>query len=173
MLRSLYGQYVAIGGWVDFDRFLRSDAPGLAWDPDHLAFHRLVELYLDLFGGRVLVLPYELLRRDPRAFLEGLAHRLGTVVSEGVDPSLLNPSLSGWRLTTVRLWNRAFRRSRFDPNPILPLRGGSRLRDSLRGSARMRMEDGSAFAFAQRYMDSNRRLAKVCDLSGLGYPGVA
>jgi hypothetical protein len=75
MILSAYSQYVRTGGTHSFEAFYR---PGAfvpwreAWDYDHL-----IALYRAAFPGRVILLPYELLRDDPAAFTAALAGRLG------------------------------------------------------------------------------------------------
>lgn len=83
---SNYMQYLKYGGWHTPERFLNGDAdsrqPTLTlhfWD-----FARLVELYQGLFTPeRVLVLPYEMFRREPGEFLRRISRFSGA--PEGDD----------------------------------------------------------------------------------------
>jgi hypothetical protein len=63
-----------------------------SWNYGHL-----VGLYRQAFGGRVILLPYELLRDDPEAFVRELESPFGLehVAAPGERP---NPSLSGEEL---------------------------------------------------------------------------
>jgi hypothetical protein len=109
VLLSGYSEYVRSGGDSDFfalrkDLLPQSHGGEHAWDYDYL-----VRLYRDAFGGRVIVLPYELLRDDPRAFTAQLERRLG------VDPfdspvDRLHPSLSPLELRWYPRLTRLVRR---------------------------------------------------------------
>ena len=86
MLRSLYQQYLKRGGTQKLETFVQPNMePGyFAFHPDLLRYERFAMLYERLFGpGSVLVLPHELLLRDPRRFLEALFEfATGTVPTE-------------------------------------------------------------------------------------------
>lgn len=71
-LLSMYNEYVNGGGSCSLDRFL--DPPTGSkiplFDSRFLEFHRLILRYQELFGvDRVGVVPFELLKQDPDAFL--------------------------------------------------------------------------------------------------------
>jgi hypothetical protein len=74
MIVSAYSQYVRTGGEQPLDGFCRA-APGESdrhsWDYD-----RIVRLYRAAFDGRVIVLPYELLRDSPSRFTGALCKQL-------------------------------------------------------------------------------------------------
>ena len=81
-LRSMYSQYVTDGGDLPLSRFLNPPEPHLnrvpGWDFDFLAYHRLIGYYRKLFGPeRVLVLPFELLTREPRRFITDILRFCG------------------------------------------------------------------------------------------------
>lgn len=86
LLVSLYMQYVRRGGTTKPHNFF-SPQPELGYsrfDYRHLCFDRLVGYYQQLFGAaQVLVLPHELLVRQPHAFIEkiyqfaGVPHAVG------------------------------------------------------------------------------------------------
>lgn len=174
MLESLHAQYVNQGGTVSFPNFLAGSGHGFDLNPEHLEYDRLVSTYVDLFGEpNVLVLPYELLRARPEAFLDRLADALGTKVTGNMQPRTVNPSLSGKRLDILRTWNRWFRRSQFNPDPIIPLPKAAKMRRLMQGRSRPRLElQDLSVTFSERYGPSNQRLQAWCDLSGWGYPGV-
>jgi hypothetical protein len=94
MILSSYSQFVRTGGDLDFDDFGRPPGEtgadeGLVWDYD-----RLIGLYRAAFAGRVHVVPYELLRDDPAAFVRAIEQRLG-LPHHGTPTKRHNPSLSG------------------------------------------------------------------------------
>jgi hypothetical protein len=115
MLRSSYSQHVRIGGADDFDP--EAAARQALRDYDYA---ESIESYRAAYGSRLILLPYELLRDDPRRFVAELEERLG------LDPfplpdARINPSLSPVELVWYPLISRAIRR--------LPL--GGRLRRAL------------------------------------------
>ena len=74
LVRSLWLQYVRIGGPASLRDYLRAPEPGdhraPCFDPAFLRFDRLVEnLDRRFWRERVLAIPYDRLRRDPREFL--------------------------------------------------------------------------------------------------------
>ena len=89
---SGYSQYVRGGGRLRIDELFAPEAAG------HLAmffdYDAVVSLYERTFGEEaVIVLPYELMRDDPSAFVAALEGRLG-VEPQGIPLPSLNPSLS-------------------------------------------------------------------------------
>ncbi len=85
LVRSLWLQYVRIGGPASLADYLRAPEPGdhraPCFDPAFLRFDRLVENLDRRFGrDRVLAIPYDHLRRDPRGFLERIAAFLGAPI---------------------------------------------------------------------------------------------
>jgi hypothetical protein len=101
MLVSAYKQYVKRGGPGTLEQYATSPSQQLRvplFDFRFFEYHRLVGYYQSLFGAEnVMVLPYELLRAKPLAFLERIGGFAGTNVSpsaskggaEGVDRTLL------------------------------------------------------------------------------------
>ncbi|WP_158266608.1 sulfotransferase [Allosphingosinicella deserti] len=78
VIRSMYSQHVTDGGVESITRFLSTPEPALCRKPTfnlgYYCYDRLIALYHRLFGQeRVLVLPYELLARDPHAFSASIA----------------------------------------------------------------------------------------------------
>jgi hypothetical protein len=88
---SAYSQYVLTGGTGDFDPAGRGAPPGTLeaeWNYDGL-----IRMYEAAFPGRLIVLPYELLRDDPARFVAELQSELG-LSEPGALPGRPNPSLS-------------------------------------------------------------------------------
>jgi hypothetical protein len=86
-MASGFSQYVRSGGVLGFEEATAAVQAEMTFQYDEL-----VDLYADAFGqDRVIVLPFELLRDDPRAFVTILEQRLGV---DHIDlPPTLNPSL--------------------------------------------------------------------------------
>lgn len=125
-IRSGYKQYVRAGGALSLERYLQPSAKGFAsfpaFDFAHYQYHRLIELYQKLFGQEnVLVLPFEMLRRDPREFVE-------RIVRFGIDDpdlgAVANLPFGKWENTAMtattlpirRRLNRFIVWSRFNPS---------------------------------------------------------
>jgi hypothetical protein len=113
MILSSYSQYVRTGGNVDLETLIDigGDHP---WD-----YYRLVAMYREAFGGRVIVLPYELLARDPAGFRAELERRLGLaplVFEDSVINRSLSPVELRWYPRLARLIHRIpFGRRLFRP----------------------------------------------------------
>jgi hypothetical protein len=85
LVRSLWLQYVRIGGPASLRDYLRAPEHGdhraPCFDPSFLRFDRLVESLDRRFGrDRILAIPYDRLRRDPRDFLDRIGAFLGTPI---------------------------------------------------------------------------------------------
>jgi hypothetical protein len=87
MILSSYSQYVRVGGADDLETqvALGGDNP---WHYD-----ALIAMYRARFGDRVIVLPYELLARDPVEFRAEMERRLGVASFDFTD-AVVNRSLS-------------------------------------------------------------------------------
>lgn len=89
LIRSLYLQYVRIGGPAGLAAYLQPPDPGdhraPGFDPAFLRFDQLLDRLDRTFGrDRVLGLPYELLARNPQAFLDRIGAFAGTrIVAPG------------------------------------------------------------------------------------------
>jgi hypothetical protein len=95
IIRSLYSQYVKLGGNHDFTGYLRTYTPILdQWlDVDYT-----LTLYREAFGREnVLVLPFELVRADTEAAIAHL-ERLLELDHFDVVPGVRNPALDPRRL---------------------------------------------------------------------------
>lgn len=72
VMMSGYSQYVRAGGDAAFPGPGNAESGASAWRYDHL-----IDLYEAAFGERLILLPYELLRDDPVAFVGEIERRLG------------------------------------------------------------------------------------------------
>lgn len=183
MARSIYAQYVNVGGFHSLEAFLEGEGRFVSED---FAYDTLVSRYCTLFGAsRVTVLPYELLNDGSEQFLRLVAEVCGVagmaVVASGGST---NVSLSRYPMLVLRAWNRAFRRSAFNPDPLVfPMPAAAWPRHALqrhvephlpevlrrrRSTERERAVLGS---FAQRFEASNARTAALTgwDLKAYGY----
>jgi hypothetical protein len=93
VMLSSYSQYVRTGGTDDF--FALNPEFG---SPTHRSrgvwdYDRLIALYRERFGDRLLVLPYELLRDDPAAFMAIIEDRL-EIARHPPPERVFNASLS-------------------------------------------------------------------------------
>ena len=96
MIRSVYAEWVRRGldlGIADFCARMAETTGGDLLDYDHL-----ISLYQQAFGAdRLLILPYELLRDDPVAFIRELERWLG-LDHFPPDPARVNPAISAHEL---------------------------------------------------------------------------
>jgi hypothetical protein len=102
MMASAYSQTVRWGPALSVDEVvaLYEESPAFAGvrTADALDYDAAIRTYTETFGAEnVMVLPYELLRDDPRAFLSKLEQRLG-LEPRSYEAPWLNPSLSGAEL---------------------------------------------------------------------------
>lgn len=182
MLVSNYKQYVRMGGICSFEEYLAPPLDGriplFRWQ--NFEFHRLVEYYGSLYGReRVLVLPYELLRQDPRQFLIRLAEFCGVGLRATHSIAAVNESLNDLAIEFRRRLNRWHGGdSLFPVKPRWPKLSSRLLAWNL---AMSRKGVGKAYdagyravarSWAERYRDSNRALQSWIkdDLGSLGYP---
>lgn len=177
LIPSLYAQYVKLGGTGTFATFLRGECRGFELDLHSFDYYGLIDILVSRFGrSRVLILPYEGLVRDQAAFLARLSAFCGETFKV-LGTEVLNPSPSAAGVTALRAWNRAFRRTRFNPSPVLALPGGSRVRHFVQRNIRVGPSvherwGAAAEAVSLRYARSNSMLQELMDddLGALGYP---
>lgn len=185
ILRSLYQQYTKRGGTLKPAPFFSPDCePGYhGFDADLLQFHLYADHYAGLFGpANVLVLPQELLARQPQQFLEALyAFAAGVPLPPGITISERqgvgkSPPLGGTPL--FRLGNH-FRKTPLLPGgfPGLGWVGNLLFKLGYRwhiGSAHYRREVEAALdtLVGDHYARSNALVQRYapCDLASLGYP---
>lgn len=191
MIVSTYKQYVREGGAMGVTKFMQpptSRSMRIPWfDFRYFEYHHLLGYYRRLFGDeRVLALPYEQFRSDPRAFVERLAEFAGRPLShEQLDAlpfeSKANPGPPATAIAARRWLNGLGVRTDLNPAPPLaspafwklgkridrlslaPRRAVSHEEEKLRRVVAERVGD--------RYVDSNRRTAELTglDLGGYGW----
>lgn len=105
MIMSNYMQYLHYGGWHTLDGYInpQCDARQPALDLQFWAYHRLISLYLEVFGSeRVLVLPYEELAESPNHFINKIREFAALPPQEcSIDARAVNvrkPHFSSYRL---------------------------------------------------------------------------
>jgi hypothetical protein len=104
IIRSLYSQYVKLGGELPFPKYL--EAYGSILD-QWLDVDYNVGLYRDAFGDeKLLVLPFEMLKADKPAFIDRVEGFLGIDHFEGSVPGVRNPALGPDRLYWYSLLSR-------------------------------------------------------------------
>jgi hypothetical protein len=189
-IRSMYSQYVTDGGDQSLSRFLNPPEPHLnrvpGWDFAFLAYHRLIGYYRDLFGAeRVVVLPFELLTREPQRFVAGILRFCGRGPENAPPPSatVLNPKRPLTLQFFARLLNRHLVRSQlsnsgFLPHPtsraalarLAPL-VGALSPGFVERALDCRMRRAIDAAVGDRYAESNRltRALTGLDLAAYGY----
>jgi Sulfotransferase family len=191
MIVSTYKQYVREGGALPVSKFMRPPTSRSRrvplFDLRHFEYHHLIAYYRRLFGPeRVLALPYEQFRSDPRSFVRRLAEFAGRPLSdEQLDAlpfdSRTNP---GPPATTIaaRRWLNVIG-VRTDLNPAPPLanpffwRLGKRIDrfDLAPPRAVMHEEEKLRRIVAEKvgdlYAESNRRTVELTgvDLASYGW----
>jgi len=186
ILASLYSEYLRYGHNSTLSAFLdqRDDNPH--YDPildmRYYEWDRTLRFYQDVFGSdSVKMLPMERIISDG-TFLTDTLGKFLDVSLRPPDPELLQrrerPSLSGWAMTALRLWNHLVpndsrHRSslrRFSPNSIAwqvdrltPKTARKRTADAHNALIRAQLGD--------RFVLSNQSYAKLieADLNSLGY----
>jgi hypothetical protein len=190
---STYRQYVKAGGPWKLRQFLDPPVDTRTrirlFDSRHFAYHRLIRTYQRLYGeDRVLVLPYELLRTEPKRFVTSIAGFAGAALPEGFVDSLpvdARPNLASSAVATraKRVANRLIARSDLNPAPLIAAprldaiarRHMGVLDRLVPGFVASRLErrdrDRVSKAVGDRFEDSNRATCDLCglDLAARGY----
>ncbi len=194
IVRSVYLQYIRQGGVLPLGAYL--DPPRAlysvpSFDPRCFDYHRFASYYRDRFGAeRVHVVPYELLRVDPPAFVAAVLAAAG--VQPTSDLAALpygrqsNPSLSASSAAVRRQLNRLVA-ARRPLNPGVLVRIPSTvdhriwdpvlrtldrlLPEGIAAGAERRLRTFLAAWAGDRYGASNRRLGALLseDLAAYGY----
>lgn len=173
--RSLWAQFIKDGGTLDAEAFLTMQDPSPLREERFLLDHLLLP-WAEAFGGRLLVLPYELLRVDPTSFVAELQRFAGAERDSSIPPRERdNVSPSDRALTVLRLWNRSVRATPHNPSPSIRLPGARAATTALRrGLERL---DGEHRSFALPLPHGVlaagvRAVTPYCpvDLAEFGYP---
>ena len=187
-LRSLYGEYVRQGGQWPIKTFLGAGQEQPGYAPicrlDHLEYDLLVDRYATLFGGeQVLVLPFEILKSDPRKFQQTVQEFAGAKSDGERDYAREYAGFGALSLRLMRALNKVA------PQP--PDWNGEWLKFPIRVRAKIKLcetldrfipkhwhrsEEDRLTAFinsrtAGYFGPGNQRLQKLCsfDLASLGY----
>lgn len=190
MMRSAYKQRIKQWGTETPERLWRDHAgKGLRWPVPTLEayeYHDLIACYQELFGsGQVCVLPYELLRTDPAAFLAAVCRHAGLGPPARVPEGHENPSVPGMLLGLLRTTNKLWRALGLAPNnggpfaenrlemprrkAILWVQG--RVPRAWSRRAERRLDAEIAALAGDRFCESNRRTEALTglDLGSYGY----
>lgn len=183
MMRSLYQQYIKRGGSLSLVHFLaqRCEPGYFGFDPQTLEYERYASLYAGLYGKHnVLVLPQELLARNPREFVDRLltfAGRPGLSDDHELPTEKAGKSFPPGGTPLIRIANY------LRPSVLHP--GGPRISVTVAeflvrlgytckvGSRRQEQQWRSTVnPLRERYATSNRLLQAFCPvrLAELGYP---
>lgn len=185
MILSSYSEFVKSGGQGSIDRYVTPPRGGVgvpAFDFMQFEYDRLITYYERLFPGRVLVLAFEQLRRDPTAFAARIASFAGAPEQGAIEDDAQNPSLSPLSLAVKQRLNLLFRHA-VNPAGLMDdpprnwrlvrrlTRLDRRLPAGLRRSGRARLERRVSDLIGDRYLDSNARTAELTglDLAAFGY----
>lgn len=188
LINSMYSQYISDGGDMSLKHYLSAPQPHLMRVPsfsfDFYEFHRLIDYYQNLFGkGQVLAIPYEILRRDPAAFIERIASFCGKPVQEAPALGSVNSQRPMLMQICQRYINRFFSDNQLSRQALVPCtrlaRGFRRLEPVFKGLTgerwdqrqRKRQLDVIKEAIGQRYGPSNRQTSELInvDLADYGY----
>ncbi|HEX7808817.1 MAG TPA: sulfotransferase [Thermoanaerobaculia bacterium] len=127
---SMYSQTVRTGTDSDFEAFCRMLESAVREGIDGWDFCRVVGLYRERFGNdNVIVMPYELLQDDVRAFTSALESRLGLDAFAPAQQRL-NPSLTPAELYWYPRFSRVIRK--FGSKRVLQIFGRSVQQNRLR-----------------------------------------
>lgn len=183
---SMYVEYLRQGGLASLQSFIGTGRENMSMSPilraDYLKFDRAVRFYIELFGNdNVLVLPYEILRKDRAAYFR----RLGAFLNIEIDVQKLSAT-SVHRSVGATANISRYVANRFKaPHPLSSKQDwwgrfvdlGVRLVDRLAPPALDdRIYNGVWRRIRERYEtefdDSNAALSRLngLDLKGLGYP---
>jgi hypothetical protein len=198
MLVSIYKQYILRGGAASFWQYVTPPPPSFrqhviqtpdrsarlpVFRFDYLEYHRLIGYYQHLFGPtNVLVLPYELLRTQPKTFLERIGGFVGAPAIRA-EFQWMNVSPSALALSLKRQANRYFVRDAVnlaapfafrDSNHVLKrvcLGVETKIPAALLDRYERRWRRFAEQEVGTRYAESNALTAKLTgiDLRALGY----
>jgi hypothetical protein len=187
-LRSIYGQYIRQDGEWPIHMFLGNgnEPPGFApiCRLDHLEYDLLASHYVRLFGeGQVLVLPFELLAKDPIQFQQYIHDFAGTGATAHDKFERELAGLGAYSLKLMRRLNKFVRQppdwhGQWNRNPLL-LRAKLKLCetvDAILPRSWHKPEQDRLNRFVEKrtagyYQASNNRLQQLTkfDLAAHGY----
>lgn len=187
-LRSIYGQYIRQDGEWPIQTFLGTGNEPPGFSPicrlDHLEYDLLASHYARLFGdGQVLVLPYELLAKNPIEFQQYIHDFAGTGATAQAKFERELAGLGAYSLKLMRRLNKFIRQppdwhGDWSRNPVL-LRAKIKLCntvDSILPSSWHNPEHNRLTSFIEKrtagyYKPSNNRLQELTkfDLKSYGY----
>ncbi|TRD11660.1 sulfotransferase [Erythrobacter insulae] len=177
---SLYKQYIKMGGNASPQDFFDPDeVPQFYFfDPITLDYGRTVEAYANLFGGRVCVLPYELLKQRPAEFFDQLGEYMGFYRTDLDAPAATQSVSPSSRQVAAYRYANLFSHSPINPDmKIGPQVLGRAIRFAanrfLTGSKPATCPISDAFEKVNRhdFAAGNRTLQKFCPvpLDQFGY----
>jgi len=192
MILSTYGQYVAVAGTCSLERYLSPPQHGRGRIPlfnfDYFQYHKLISYYINIFGRQnVLVLPFELFKITPVAFIQQIITFSGASASADVIDKLpylqsANTGISAFTMGIRRRLNSVFIEDHLNPNPLIPIGRACRLvkrvnrldaflPKRLKDHVNRRMKDKINKIVGDQYRESNSLTSKLIniDLSNLGY----
>jgi len=185
MLRSNYKQYIKMGGVCTLEEYLMPPHDGRIplFRLDNFCYHHLVAYYHQLFGSEnLLVLPYELLRSEPQAFVDAMLDFMGLARRElpaKVFEQGVNVSMNDIQVVLKRWVNKLSGGDSLHPvKPLAPGLAGwlFGLIDGLDAAPwannySMRAQERIETLVGNHYRDSNRQLQQLLnlDLAALGY----
>ena len=126
--RSMYRQYIKTGGTQSLRRFFGEGTTPL-FSADRFRYAPYVERIRSMFDNRLDVVPFELLRNEPKRFLAAIG-RVLDVTPPTLPATRSNATRMGSRGLTICRWlNHAFRGplNPDAPLPGIPLRRGGKL----------------------------------------------
>lgn len=186
IILSMYGEYLLGGGRLPFRSFIGDGNEPISYTsilrPEFLRFHNAIAHYQELFGAsNVLVLPLELMSRDPDDYFGRMAAFCGI---ETPIVRAKGRAHVGQRKASLELRRRLNRAVNVDPTRPGAHHGGllrlmdvamRRLDRLLPGQLDRRVEENLSRQIATRYRggfsETNRETARLAnvDLAALGY----
>ncbi|MEQ8717404.1 MAG: hypothetical protein RIE08_07305 [Acidimicrobiales bacterium] len=180
-LRSLYHQYVKVGGTARFEEVIAENTGGPRIDHRYICFDRLVARHMDLFGAEaVIVEPFETLVADTQGAINRILARLDLPPTTISPVPNANPSLDAFGVAVQRRYNDLFAASAYSPNPKITHLMHAQRAAAVIGRILPSTRRPSSFSdqipkrMLEDFAESNRRLDEMLGgtLAGLGYPGV-
>lgn len=181
---SMYKEYILGGGVLPIQKFIGSGREPISHTPvlrpEFLFFDRAIRHYQNLFGKEhVLVLPLEMLSKDPSRYINLLSNFTGQKISSNINLSRVHVGESYATLALRRKLNRLIMKDPTQPgrsglDAVLDrlIRTSSRLTPNSWGARFGRsLEREIEARYAGTFTVSNQRLINLVDLdlSDYGY----